>query len=79
MRGPKTTTYVTAQAVLSSNKVSDVELARKLAAIVIQNYPEAVNKDALRITLTYGYDIGIWSQWSNHTHDFNPGEFSGSE
>ncbi|UTA48256.1 RDD family protein [Simiduia sp. 21SJ11W-1] len=77
--GTKTTTYVTAQAVLSSNKVSDVELARKLAAIVIQNYPEAVNKDALRITLTYGYDIGIWSQWSSHTHDFNPGEFAGSE
>lgn len=73
------TTYVVAQAILSSNKVSDVELARKLAAIVIQNYPEAVNKDTLRINLTYGYDIGIWSQWSNHTHDFNPGEFAGAE
>jgi uncharacterized RDD family membrane protein YckC len=72
----KTTSYVTAQAVLSSNNVSDVELARKLAAIVVKNYPETMNKDALRITLTYGYDIGIWSQWSNHTHDFNPGEFT---
>jgi len=77
--GTKTATYVTAQAVLSSNKVSDVELARKLATIVVQNYPEAVKKDALRVTLTYGYDIGIWSQWSSHTHDFNPGEFAGAE
>ncbi len=75
----KTATYVNAQAVLSSNKVSDVELARKLATIVVQNYPEAVNKDVLRITLKYGYDIGIWSQWSNHAHDFNPGEFAGAE
>lgn len=72
----KTTTYVTAQAVLSSNDVSDVKLAREIATIVVKNYPEAVNKDALRITLTYGYDIGIWSHWSNYTHDFNPGEFA---
>ncbi|MBL4799554.1 MAG: RDD family protein [Oleispira sp.] len=77
--GTKTTTYVTAQAVLSSNNVSDVELARHLAAIVIKSYPEAMNKDALRITLTYGYDIGIWSQWLNHTHDFNPSEFADVE
>ncbi len=77
--GTKTTTYVTAQAILSSNKVSDVEFARELAAIVVQHYPETMNKDALRITLTYGYDIGIWSQWSNHTHDFNPREFAGAE
>ena len=72
----KTTIYVIAQAVLTSNKVSDGELARKLADIVIQNYPEAVNKDLVRITLKYGYSIGIWSQWSTYSHDFNPDEFS---
>ncbi|MCP3674686.1 MAG: RDD family protein [Gammaproteobacteria bacterium] len=77
--GTKTTTYVTAQAVLLSNNVSDVEFARHLATIVVKNYPETMNKDALRITLTYGYDIGIWSQWLNHTHDFNPSEFAGEE
>lgn len=77
--GSKTTTYVTAQAVLSYNNVSDVEFARRLAAIVVKNYSETMNKDALRITLTYGYDIGIWSQWSNHTHHFNPTEFADAE
>ena len=77
--GTKTTTYVSAQVFLSSNNISDVNFARKLAAIVVKNYPETKNKDALRITLTYGYDIGIWSQWSNHTYDFNPGEFAGAE
>ena len=75
----KTTSYVTAQVILSSNNVGDVELARQLAAIVIKSYPEAMNKDALRITLIYGYDIGIWSQWSNHTHDFNPSELADVE
>jgi uncharacterized RDD family membrane protein YckC len=63
--GAKTTTYITVQAVLLSNKLSDVEFARELATIVVRNYPEAMNKDALKIILTYGYDIGIWSQWSN--------------
>lgn len=77
--GTKTTTYVSAQVFLSSNNVGDVDFARKLASMVVKNYPETKNKDALRITLTYGYDIGIWSQWSNHTHDFNPGEFAGAE
>lgn len=77
--GTKKNTYVTAQVFLSSNNVSDVELARQLAAILVKNYPEAKNKDALRIILTYGYDIGIWSRWSNHTHDFDPGEFESLE
>lgn len=75
----KITTYVSAQVFLLSNNVSDVDFARKLATIVVKNYPEAKEKSALRIILTYGYDIGIWSQWSNHTHDFNPDEFASVE
>lgn len=77
--GTKTTTYVSSQVFLESNNISDAELARKLATIVIANYPEAMNKDAIQITLAYGYDIGIWSQWSNHAHNFVPGEFQGAE
>ncbi len=76
-QGTKTTTDVTTHVFLSSNNINDVELARKLATIVVQNYPETVDKDALRVKLTYGYDIGIWSQWSSRIHDFNPDEFAG--
>lgn len=54
--GTKTTTYVSSQVFLASNNVSDAKLARKLAAIVIANYPEAINKDTIQIILTYGYD-----------------------
>lgn len=77
--GTKSTTYLTAQAALSSNKVSDVEFARELAILVVQIYPEALEKDVLRITLTYGYDIGIWAQRSKQTFDFNPSEFASAE
>ena len=68
----KTTTYVSSQVFLESDNVGDAELARRLASIVIANYPEALEKDVIQITLTYGYDIGIASKRSNQTHNFNP-------
>ena len=70
----KITTYVSSQVFLRADNVSDFELARRLASIVIANYPEALQKDTIQITLTYGYDIGIASSWSNHSHNFNPRE-----
>jgi uncharacterized RDD family membrane protein YckC len=73
--GTKTATYVSSQIFLMTNNVSDVELARRFASIVIANYPEALQKDVIQITLTHGYDIGIASRWSNHAHNFNPREF----
>lgn len=77
--GTKTTTYVSSQVFLEKDNVSDIELARRLASVVITNYPETLNKDSIQIILTYGYDIGIASKWSNHTHNFNPAEIQGAE
>lgn len=77
--GTKTTTYVSSQVFLKANNVSDAELARRLAIIVVANYPEALQKDSVRIILTYGYDIGIASSWSNHAHNFNPLELQNAE
>lgn len=72
----QTTYYVTAQALLQSNQITNTELADNIARRVIQNYPDATSKNYLEVTLTYGYDIGIWSSWENHTetyyrHDFD--------
>lgn len=75
----KTTTHVSSQVFLRTDSVSDVELAHSLASIVIANYPEALQKDAIQITLTYGYDIGIASSWSHHVHNFDPSEFQSAE
>ncbi len=77
--GTKTMTYVSSQVFLGADNVDDVELARQLASIVIANYPAALEKDTIRITLTYGYDIGIASSWSNHAHSFNPRELQSAE
>jgi uncharacterized RDD family membrane protein YckC len=70
--GTSTATYVSSQVFLKTDNVNDAELARRLAIIVIANYPEALQKDTIQINLTYGYDIGIASSWSNHAHNFNP-------
>lgn len=72
-----TTTYLAAHVFLSANKVSDAELAKKVAATIVQNYPAAENADAITVVLTYGFDIGIWSQWSSHVHEIDTGELVG--
>jgi len=77
--GTRTTTYVSSQVFLKTNNVSDVDLAKRLASIIIENYPEAQQKDTIQINLTYGYDIGIASKWSNHAHSFNPAELQHAE
>lgn len=77
--GTKTTTYISSRVFLENNNVSDAELARQLASIVISNYPEAINKDTIQVILTYGYDIGIASKWSSHAHNFAPNELQSAE
>ncbi len=72
-------TYVSSQVFLKANNVSDAELARGLATIVVASYPEALRKDMIHINLTYGYDIGIASSWFNYAHNFNPSELQVSE
>ncbi|KGJ93507.1 RDD family protein [Thalassotalea sp. ND16A] len=75
--GSSTTTYVNTQAFLYQNSVDDIELAQQLAQTIISSYPESINKNVIQVTLTYGYDIGIWSQWNSYNHAFNPNEIQG--
>ena len=34
----------------------------------------AKSKNIIQVNLTYGYDIGIWSYWNNHNHQFTPND-----
>lgn len=72
--GTKETTYVNVQVFLDQNNVQDTELAKKLAQIVMANYADAKNTDIVQVVLTYGYDIGIASQWVYFSHRFQPNE-----
>lgn len=74
-----TVTYLNARVFILEKNVDDVELARNLAKVVMANYAEAKNKNFIQVTLTYGYDIGIWSRWFNHTHVFKPADLQATE
>lgn len=75
--GPEKVTYVSGQVFLKTKSVADTGLARRLAAVVVENDPEALKKDTIQINMIYGYDIGIAASWSSHAHNFNPLEFQG--
>lgn len=65
-------TYVIAKAWLTSNNVADSDFAQYVANLIVQHYPEAKQTDAIKITLAYGYDIGIASKWNSYTRSFDP-------
>ncbi|MEZ9651027.1 RDD family protein [Vibrio lentus] len=77
--GSKTTTYVKAQAFLYKDSVRDSEIAKQLVQTIIYTYPESLNKNLIKVTLTYGYDIGIASKWNSYNYKFNPQELKSSE
>ena len=78
-KGSTTTTYVSAQAFLYKNEVSNTVFAKQLAQTLADTYPESLNKNYIQVTLTYGYDIGIASSWNHYTHQFAPKELATSE
>jgi len=70
----RSTTYVEVHATLNSDKTKEADLAERIASILVKELPEARNKDVLAINLRYGFDIGIYAQWSNYPHRFDPAE-----
>ena len=72
--GTQTSTYITVQVYVKEQLIDDQEFAKELAEIVAKNFPDYQSKNVVQVILTYGFDIGIWSQWSNHNHTFKPEE-----
>ncbi|MGF1698814.1 RDD family protein [Photobacterium makurazakiensis] len=68
----KSTTYINIQVFLDNPNIDDVVIAKDLGKIAVNNYSESINKDSVNVTLIYGYDLGVWSKWFSHTHQFSP-------
>lgn len=75
----KTTSYVSAQIFLKKNSVTDINLAKEIAEVLVRNYPQSLQKDLIQVNLTYGYDIGIASQWRYQSHSFSPEDYVGKK
>ncbi|MBV1922275.1 MAG: RDD family protein, partial [Pseudomonadales bacterium] len=71
----RTVKYLSVQAVIASGEVDNVDVARDIALKVVGSYAKSMENDVIRVTLTHGYSIGIWSEWTHHNHAFNPSEF----
>lgn len=53
--------------------------AARIARIALKAYPAARNLDAVTITITHGYDIGIWSMWQAKGESKPPADWDESD
>jgi uncharacterized RDD family membrane protein YckC len=68
----QTTSYVSANVSLRKDDISNESLAKSIAKTIKENYSDARNKNVIQVNLIYGFDIGIASRWSKHSHRFAP-------
>jgi len=64
--------FATIQAALVVNRIEDESLARELALIALDAYPDIRSRQSVRVSLVYGYDIGIWGRRYSHVYNFDP-------
>jgi uncharacterized RDD family membrane protein YckC len=50
-------------------------VAQEIASIVLRDYPEAKDMDLIAVYITYGYDIGIASDWKSLLISHRPSEW----
>jgi uncharacterized RDD family membrane protein YckC len=74
-QGAQTTTSLFAQVIADSKDIDQEALANRIARIALDRYGEASNKDAIVVTIRYGYDIGIASSWRYWRSSFSPAEW----
>jgi hypothetical protein len=59
---------------LDAPMIDDSAMAKRIAQMLAQNDPDIASEDAVRVTLTYGYSMGIASGWKSHGYSFKPDE-----
>lgn len=69
------TTYFSINAVLKKKPSNYDIIANNIAKIILDSYPPVIEKDALVINVTYGYDIGIARAWMRQRQQHSPKEW----
>lgn len=73
---PLSTNYISVSAFVPRQKVNDSEFAKEIATLVVKETSDISSVDVVQIHFIHGFDIGIWSQWSQHNHNFKPEELT---
>jgi uncharacterized RDD family membrane protein YckC len=75
--GPSSRTTSIIVSVTVHEKLDDYQpLANKIARIVLQNDPEAQQKDQIAVVVAYGWDIGIARYWQAKRFSFSPADLA---
>jgi uncharacterized RDD family membrane protein YckC len=70
-----TTSYLTINALVRDSDVDNADRAAQLAKLALVADPSARSLNALQVTLTYGFDIGIASSWRSKQHVHSPADW----
>ncbi len=74
--GRNETSYVNMTAYLNTPDIENAEHAKELALLTLKSDSSVGAVDLIRVTLAYGYDIGIASSWRAQTYSHSPAEWS---
>ncbi|GMR08860.1 MAG: hypothetical protein BMS9Abin26_1869 [Gammaproteobacteria bacterium] len=66
------TTYILSNMVVTEIPENYQNFLTRIAWIILYTYPEARSRDLIAVTASYGYDIGIASQWQTYSASYPP-------
>ncbi len=66
------TTYIVSNMVVTEIPDNYQNFLTKVAWLILYTYPEASSRDLIAVTASYGYDIGIASQWQTYSASYPP-------
>lgn len=75
--GTTVTNSISSRIVLAKKLDNYEELADRSAQIILRDYPRAIEKDLITVTISYGYDIGISSAWKSQNFSLSPEQWRG--
>jgi uncharacterized RDD family membrane protein YckC len=73
--GSSTRTYLRVQVQLVSQDRDLDNIANEIVAALLSTFPTLGSKDVISVEFTYGYDLGIWRQWTTRSRSFSPAEW----
>jgi uncharacterized RDD family membrane protein YckC len=74
-KGKSTITYMGIIAASRDSDIKNAARAKELAKLALSADSSAGSLDVIRVTLVYGYDIGIASSWRSQTDAHSPAEW----
>ncbi len=68
-------TYLNSNVILKERPQDYKAAASEIASMIMEYYPDVMDKALLSITVTYGFDIGIANKWKSFNFRYSPEEW----